>query len=81
MMLDYEVFADERRIKEALAKLGIGSLVCCGQLWVKVASAGRKKRRRDGGRGINDLARIAFKLYNFQYNNRGLGAFVHYDFG
>ena len=51
LMLDYEVFADKRRIIEALAKLGIGSLVCCGQLWVKVASAGRKKRRRDGSRG------------------------------
>ena len=44
LMLDYEHFADERRIKEALAKLGIGSLVCYGQVW-------RKKRRRDGSRG------------------------------
>ena len=51
LMLDYEDFADERRIIEALAKLGIGSLVCYGQLWCKVASAGPKKRRRGGGRG------------------------------
>ena len=60
LMLDYEHFADERRIKEALAKLGIGSLVCYGQVWCKVASAGRKERRRGGGRGIKRPRKDSF---------------------
>ena len=51
LMLDREDFAEEGRIDEALAKLEIGALVCYGQLWFKVASVGRKKQRRGGGRG------------------------------
>lgn len=50
LVLEQGDFA-EGRIDEALAKIGIETLVCYGQLWSAAATAGSKGRRRGGGGG------------------------------